>query len=148
MLKTTVLHPDILSALGSAGHLSTVVITDGNYPHRQRANPNAKFVWANFVPGVLDAVTALKMVCDLVPVEAMTVMGPAKTGEYALPGDPPIWADFRRVLKQHANFTGELIQLQKPPFNQQAMSSDVCLVIATAETQIWANCIVTIGVVR
>jgi L-fucose mutarotase len=148
MLKTTVLHPEILSALGSAGHLSTVLITDGNYPHQQRANRNAKFVWANFIPGVLDAVTVLKMLCDLVPVEAVTVMQPEKSGDYVLPGDPPIWADFRRVLKQHAGFAGEFIQLQKPEFNQQAMSNDLCLVIATAETQIWANCIVTIGVVR
>jgi L-fucose mutarotase len=148
MLKTTVLHPEILAALGSAGHLSTILISDGNYPHQQRANRHAKFVWANFLPGVLDAVTALKMVCDLVPVEAVTVMQPTNTGEYALPGDPPIWADFRTVLKANASFTGELIQLQKPEFNQQAMSNDLCLVIATAETQIWANCIVTIGVVR
>ncbi len=148
MLKTSVLHPEILAALGSAGHLSTVLITDGNYPHSTRSNPRAKIVWANFVPGVIDAVTALGMVCDLVPVEAVTVMQPAKSGEFTLPGDPPIWNAFRNTLRQRSTFTHELIELQKPEFNQQAMSPDLCLVIATAETQIWANCIVTIGVIR
>jgi L-fucose mutarotase len=148
MLKTSVLHPEILSALGSAGHLSKVLISDGNYPHSTRSNPRAKIVWANFVPGVIDAVTALKMICDVVPVEAVEVMAPAKTGLYAMAEDPPIWASFRKVLKERANFTGELQGLQKTEFNQQANSPDTCLVIATAETQIWANIIITIGVVK
>jgi L-fucose mutarotase len=52
MLKLPVLHPEILSALGSAGHLATVLISDGNYPHNTKPNPRAKIVWANFVPGV------------------------------------------------------------------------------------------------
>lgn len=44
MLKTPVLHPQILFALGSAEHLSRVVITDGNYPHFNRVNPQAPIV--------------------------------------------------------------------------------------------------------
>ncbi len=148
MLKTPVLHPEILAALGSAGHLATVLITDGNYPHNTRVNPKAKIVWANFTPGVIGAVTALQMLCDLVPIEAVTVMEPEKSGDYTLPGDPPIWEDFRKTLKQRSDFKGDLTPLQKPPFNQMAMSNDLCLVIATAETQIWANCLITIGVVR
>lgn len=148
MLKTSVLHPEIFAALGAAGHLSKILISDGNYPHSTRTNPRAKIVWANFVPGVVDAVTVLKMICDLVPVEAVEVMEPARSGLHAMTEDPPIWASFKKVLKERANFTDALIPLQKPEFNQQANSPDLCLVIATAETQIWANCIVTIGVVR
>lgn len=145
MLKTPVLHPEMLSALAGAGHLGKILISDGNYPHSTRANPRAKIVWANFVPGIVDAVTALKMVCDLVPVEAIEVMEPARDGLYAMKNDPPIWESFRQVLKERANFTDTFIPLQKPAFNQQAMSADLCLVIATAETQIWANVLVTIG---
>jgi L-fucose mutarotase len=148
MLKTSVLHPEILATLGSAGHMSKILISDGNYPHSTRTNPRAKIVWANFVPGVLDAVTVLKMICDVIPVEAVEVMQPSNTDRYAMTEDPPIWASFRKVLKEHANFTDSFVPLQKAEFNQQANSPDLCLVIATAETQIWANCIVTIGVVR
>jgi L-fucose mutarotase len=148
MLKTSVLHPEILRALGAAGHLSKVLISDGNYPHSTRSNPAAKIVWANFMPGVIDAVTALKIICEVVPVEAVAVMEPARTGLYAMATDPPIWADFRQVLKERAGFTEDFQPLQKPEFNQLANSPDLCLVIATAETRIWANCIVTIGVVR
>jgi L-fucose mutarotase len=83
-----------------------------------------------------------------VPVEALEVMQPAREGPEAMKTDPPIWGAFRKTLKERANFTAPLIELLKPQFVQQAMSPDVCLVIATAETQIWANCLVTIGVVK
>ena len=39
MLKLPVLHPEILSALASAGHLAKVLISDGNYPHNTKPNP-------------------------------------------------------------------------------------------------------------
>jgi len=148
MLKIPVLHPEILAALGSAGHLGKVLISDGNYPHNTRPNPRAKIVWANFVPGVIDAVTALKIVARLVPIEAVDVMEPARSGEYAMATDPPIWKDFRKVLAEESDFRGELSPWQKPEFNERAAGQDVCLVIATAETQIYANILVTIGVVR
>src|ERR1700722_20223676 len=108
MLKTSVLHPEILSTLGSAGHLSKILISDGNYPHSTRSTPRAKIVGANFMPGVVDAVTALRMVCEIVPVEAVDVMAPSKTGQYAMAEDPPIWASFRKVLKERAGYTDEL----------------------------------------
>jgi L-fucose mutarotase len=148
MLKTPVLHPEILSALGSAGHLGRILISDGNYPHNTRANPRAKIVWANFMPGVLDAVTVLRMVARLVPIEAVDVMEPARSGEYAMTNDPPIWADFRKVLAAESDFRGQLSPWQKPEFNERTRSDDLCLVIATAETQIYANILITIGVVR
>src|SRR6476659_2016975 len=111
MLKLPVIHPDFLSALGSAGHLATVLISDGNYPHNTKPNPRAKIVWANFVPGVVSATTALKMVCNLVPIEKAEVMAPDKTGEYAMNDDPPIWAEFRQVLHARSDFRGELSPL-------------------------------------
>jgi L-fucose mutarotase len=148
MLKLSVLHPEILSALGRAGHLGKVLISDGNYPHNTKPNPAAKIVWANFIPGVLDAATVLKMLVELVPIEKVEVMAPAKTGMYAMANDPPIWNEFRKILKERSDFAGELTELDKPEFNAQARGEDLCLVIATAETQIYANVMVTIGVVR
>jgi L-fucose mutarotase len=148
MLKLPLLHPQILAALASAGHLAKVLISDGNYPHNTKANPRAGIVWANFTPGVVDAVTILRLVAGMVPIEMVEVMAPEKTGAYAMSQDPPIWEDFRRVLREQSDFRGELTPLSKPQFQAQAKSEDVCLVIATAETQIYANVLVTIGVVR
>jgi len=148
MLKIPVSHPEILHALGSAGHLSKVLISDGHYPHGTHPNPRAKIVWANFTPGVLDAVTVLRMVADLVSIEKVEVMEPERTGRYAMKDNPPIWRQFTDVLQKHSDFRGEMTPLQKPAFNEQARSDDVCLVIATAEMQTFANILITIGVVN
>lgn len=148
MLKTSVLHPEILAAIAGAGHLAKILITDGNYPHSTRPNPRAKLVYANFTPGTVDACTLLKMVCDLVPIEAVEVMAPERTGAYAMKTDPPIWTEYRTILAQESDFRGKLTELDKPAFNVQARHEDVCLVIASAEEQIFANLLITIGVVR
>jgi L-fucose mutarotase len=134
--------------LASAGHLAKILISDGNYPSSTKPNPRAKVVWANFTPGVVDACTILGLVCGLVPVEAVEVMAPAKTGMYAMAHDPPIWKKYRDILRRQSGFRGQLIQLQKFQFNVQARGEDVALIIATAETQIYANILITIGVVR
>jgi L-fucose mutarotase len=96
----------------------------------------------------VDAVTILRLVAALVPIEMVEVMAPEKTGAYAMSQDPPIWENFRRVLREQSDFRGEITPLSKAQFQAQAKSEDVCLVIATAETQIYANVLVTIGVVR
>ena len=51
MLKTPILHPQILHALGRAGHGSKVLISDGNYPHITKRGPNAEVVSSEFRSG-------------------------------------------------------------------------------------------------
>ena len=148
MLKIPVSHPEILHALGSAGHLSKILISDGHYPHGTHPNPRAKIVWANFTPGLIDAVTMLKIVADLVPIEKIEVMEPHRDGPYAMKENPPIWKRFEEILRTHSDFRGPMTPLQKPQFNAQARSDDVCLVIATGEMEIYANILITIGVVN
>lgn len=88
-----------------------------------------------------------EVVCDLVPIEKVEVMEPERSGPYAMQEDPPIWSAYRRVLRDRGGMAGELSALQKPQFNEQARSEDLCLVIATAEHQAFANILITIGVV-
>jgi L-fucose mutarotase len=148
MLKTKLLHPEMLGGLASAGHLAKVLISDGNYPSSTAANPRAKIVWANFTPGVVDACTVLRLVCVQIPIEAVEVMAPARSGMYAMSNDPPIWEEYRKILREAGDFRGDLVQHQKPEFNAQARSENLALVIATAETQIYANILLTVGVVQ
>jgi L-fucose mutarotase len=148
MLRSKLLHPEILGGLASAGHLAKVLIADGNYPSSTKPNPRAKIVWANFTPGIVDACTVLRLICGLVPIETVEVMAPARSGMYAMAHDPPIWEEFRKILRQDAGFGGDLVQLQKPEFNLQAQAEDLALIVATAETQIYANILLTIGVVQ
>jgi len=148
MLKTKLLHPEILGGLAAAGHLAKILISDGNYPSSTKPHPRAKVVWANFTPGVVDACTILRLICGLVPIESVDVMALAESGQYAMTGDPPIWQEYRKILRETADFRGELVERQKREFNLEAQGEDLALVIATGETQIYANILITIGVVQ
>lgn len=136
MLTTQLLHPEILEALGGSGHGGKVLIADGNYPFNTRANPGAKRVYLNFTPGKLNAVEVLEVIAAAIPIESADVMTP-DSGE-----EPSIFADFRRILpgitlKTNGRFA----------FYDLARDSDCCLVIATGEQRIYANILLTIGVV-
>ncbi|NDJ60221.1 MAG: RbsD or FucU transport [Chloroflexi bacterium] len=135
MLKTALLHPQILSTLGESGHGSTILIADGNYPFNTRANPAAERVYLNFMPGLLTAPDVLRGVLTAIPLEAAHVMRPDDGSE------PGIWTDFRALVDV------ELQPLGRFEFYDMARNPDCALVIATAEQRIYANILLTIGVV-
>ena len=143
MLKTTLIHPQILHALGRAGHGSKILISDGNYPHATARGPNAELVFLNLSPGMLGVVDILKTLLTSIPVEAANVMATNKTGPYVMDSDPPIWTDFRQFLGDV-----ELATVERFTFYDLARGPDVCLTIASAEQQIYANLLLTIGVVK
>ena len=136
MLKTRLLHPQILAALGEAGHGAQVLIADGNYPLATRSNPAAYQVFLNLEPGKLTVTDVLEVIADAIPVESASVMGPDAGSE------PSIYEDFRRLLPDT-----ELTRLGRFEFYDLARSSDCALAIATGEQRIYANILLTIGVV-
>lgn len=140
MLKGKLLHPEILAALGQAGHGSKILIPDGNYPFSTKLGPNATLVNLNLTPGVVTVTQVLELIAEAVPIESAAVMQPADNSE------PPIWTDFRRILKS-AGYTGDLERIERFRFYEEAGSPDVCMTIATAEQRIYANILLTIGVV-
>lgn len=147
MLKTQLLHPQIWSALGRAGHGSRVLIADGNFPHATRRGPGADLVFLNLAPDLLRATDVLRVVAEVIPIEAATVMDTLKTGPYAMTDDPPIWREFEQILAP-LDVPMPLARLERETFYQAAESGDVCLTIATGERRVYANLLLTIGVVR
>jgi L-fucose mutarotase len=136
MLKSQLLHPEILGALAESGHGGKILIGDGNYPFSTNANPAAKRVFLNFMPGKLSATEVLEGIVSAVPLEAADVMTP-DSGE-----EPAIFADFRRLLPGL-----ELTKNTRFPFYDMCREHNVFLVIATGEQRIYANLLLTIGVV-
>jgi L-fucose mutarotase/ribose pyranase (RbsD/FucU family) len=59
MLKTTLLHPEILGTLGHLGHGSKILIGDGNYPVYHRVWPAAKVVFLDLSSGQVNAADVL-----------------------------------------------------------------------------------------
>ena len=146
MLKTALLHPTILEALGRAGHGSKVLIADGNYPASTTLGARATLVNLNLTPGVVTCTQVLEALCGAIPLEAAATMDYARSGPYALDADPPIWAEFRQILSR-ADGPGELEPLERQAFYDAAAGPDVCLTIASADQRIYANLLLTIGVV-
>lgn len=137
MLQTKLIHPTILRVLGESGHGSGVLIADGNYPFRTKANPLAERVYLNLRPGQVNATDVLATLLTAIPVEAAHVMVPDDGSE------PPIFAEFRQLLPDNV----ELQTLGRFAFYDRAGEPDMALVVATGEQRIYANIMLTIGVV-
>lgn len=136
MLKTQLLHPQILKVLGSSGHGSGILIADGNYPFITRANPAAERVYLNLMPGMLTVTDVLTALVGAIPVEAAHVMTTDDGTE------PSIFKDFRRLLPNM-----DLQTHKRFDFYDKAKEPDVSLVIATGEQRVYANIILVVGVV-
>lgn len=146
MLKHTLIHPKINEVLARAGHHSRVLIADGNYPASNTLGPNAELVSLNLTPGVVNAVDVLRVLTTAIPIEAANTMGIPDDDPWALKGTPPIWDDYRRVLED-AGVNAVLEPIQKWDFYEAVASRDLVLTIQTAEQALWANLLLTIGVV-
>lgn len=137
MLRTTLLHPEILGTLGRLGHGSQILIADGNYPFATGSNPAAARVFLNLRPGLLNVTDVLAALITAIPVEAAHVMQPHDGST------PPIFAEFAALLPGI-----ELQRVERFAFYERARSADVGLVIATGEARVYANLLLTIGVVH
>ncbi len=146
MLKHQLIHPQILEALGRAGHGSRILIADGNYPFSTTLGPGATLVNLNLSPGLVSCTQVLEALVTAVPIEAAAVMQPLAEGPYAMAEDPPIWAEFGQILSG-AGYAGDLDQIERFAFYDTAGEPNVALTIATGEQRIYANLLLTIGVV-
>lgn len=144
MLKQILIHPTILSVLAAAGHHSTVLIADGNYPASNKRGPNAELVHLNLMPGVLSCDQVLAAILSAVNLDAIQTMMFETEGPYALTQDPPVWNDYRKTLKA-AKSTLSLEPVEKWAFYDLVQNSDHVLTIQTGDQQPFANILLTLG---
>lgn len=145
MLKHTLIHPEINAIIGRAGHHGKILIADGNYPASSTLGPNATLISLNLMPGLVNCTQVLEALLSAIPIEAANTMGIPANDPYALGGDPPIWAEYRRILKD-AKLDVELQPIEKWQFYDAVASRDHILTIQTGEQALWANLLLTIGV--
>ncbi len=136
MLRGKLLHPEILEALGRAGHGSKILIADGNYPFSTGVNPRTRQVYLNLSPGLVSVTDVLRVLVEAIPIEAAQVM--TKDGE-----EPSIFKEFRELLPSKI----QLEPLERFAFYDAAQGESTALLIATGEERTYANLLLTIGVV-
>jgi L-fucose mutarotase len=93
-------------------------------------------VYLNLAPGLVSVTDVLRALIDAIPIEAAHVMAP-EDGK-----DPAIFAEFRKLVAGI-----DLQRLGRFPFYDAARGPDLALAIATGEQRLYANLLLTIGVV-
>lgn len=137
MLKTAVIHPTIMEALGRSGHFAQVVIADGNLPVGAMTGPNSTTVHLNFRPGMLDALTVLEGILAVCPVQGAIVM------EKPVEANAEIHCAYKERL---GDVTWEA--MERWAFYDKIREPATTLIIQTGEQRRFANLILTVGVVK
>jgi L-fucose mutarotase len=136
MLRYPLTHPEIIGALAAAGHGSTVLLADANYPHATAIGPNARLVLLNLRPGQVPVDDVLATVLNAIPVEAAHIMQPDSGPE------PPVFSRFRELLGHI-----EPQPLGRHEFYAAVGQPSLALAVATGDQRLYANIMLTIGVV-
>ena len=144
MLKTPLLHPDILRVLSRAGHHSAILIADGNYPASTKRGPNAEMVCLNLAPGIVTVAQVLRAILNAVPIDYINTMGIPDDDPYAQHGEPPAWEEYRGIIRE-AGLDLRLQPIQKWDFYRAVESPDHVLTVQTADQALWANVLLTMG---
>ena len=144
MLKTPLLHPEILRVVARAGHHATILIADGNYPASTKRGPHAEVVCLQLSPGIPTVAQVLSALVSVVSIDAINTMGIPADDPYAKFGEPPSWAEYRSIAAA-ANIAAPITPILKWEFYEAVQSDDHVLTIQTADQALWANLLLTIG---
>src|SRR5262245_19949329 len=112
MLKSIppILSPDLMLVLMQMGHGDEIVIADGNYP----SEANAQRIVRADGHGAAELIEAI---LNFLPVDTFAddvaiVMRPV---DRSAP-EPPIWAEFRRLLRAAEGRDIPLVPIEREPF--------------------------------
>jgi len=144
VLKHQLIHPKINEVLGRAGHHAKILIADGNYPASTKKGPHAEVVCLNLSPGIVTVAQVLRAVLSAIPVDVVNTMGIPPDDPYAKFGEPPVWSEFRQIIKEAALGT-EMQPILKWDFYKAVESADHVLTVQTADQALWANVLLSVG---
>ncbi|MGO4918962.1 RbsD/FucU domain-containing protein [Maribacter spongiicola] len=137
MLKTPIIHPTIMEALGRSGHFAQVVIAYGNLPVGAMTGSNSTTVHLNFRPGLLDALTVLEGILEVCPVQGAIVM------EKPAEANAEIHDAYKKLL---GDVTWD--EMERWAFYDKIRDQNTTLIIQKGEQRRFANLILTVGVVK
>lgn len=144
MLKNIppILSPELLKVLSEMGHGDEIIIADGNFPAEALGSGHIVIrADGHGVPVILDAVL------QMIPLDQYSDRPVALMSVVA--GDsckPTIWEVFKTLLAKHDSEHSSIEMMERYDFYERAKHAYA--IIATGETQIYANILLKKGVVK
>jgi L-fucose mutarotase len=138
VLRSPILHPPLLAALGAAGHGARVLIADANYSHSTNIGPRTALIHLNLRPGLVTVDQVLEPVLATVPVEAVTVMRPDDGST------PAVFARYTELLGDGL----ALRPVDRLSFYAECRQPDLAVCVATGDDRLYANVLLTIGYIE
>lgn len=137
MIKSEIIHPELLCALAKCGHKAKILIADSNYSFVTNASRHATIIYLNLSPGMISSTIILDKILCHINVESATLMA------YPEDFDNTIEREYKKQLSASV----EIAYVDRQAFYDMAKSDDTLLVIASGETRRFANILLTVGVV-
>ena len=132
--------------LAGAGHGALVLIADANYPSSTARGPNAAVVHLNLTPASWTPSRLVAAVAGQSAGRGGHRDGAGASGRQRAGRGPADLARFAGALRTPA--VRPLQQLGAAAFYAAAGTPDVALTVVTGETEIYANLLLRVGVVR
>jgi L-fucose mutarotase len=136
MINAPITHPVIVGALASAGHYSTVLVSDAHYAASTTIGVNADIVYLNLEPGSPTIARVVELIAAMVGIESFSTMA---NSDDVLEG---IEAEMSTLLGLDVTRT----RLGRDAFYAAARSDDLALCIVTGDTRRFGNVLLTLGV--
>lgn len=135
MIKSDIIHPDLLQALAQCGHKANILIADANYSLLTNSSLRARIIYLNFSPGLISSVVILQKMLGYINIEKAVLM--------SCPDDfdNTIAREYRTLLAEST----ALEYAAREAFYALAKSPDTLLVVASGETRRFANILLTVG---
>lgn len=135
MIKSSIIHPELLRALAKCGHRTNILIADSNYSFVTNSSRHASIIYLNLSPGLINSTTILDKVLEYINVETVTLM------EYPKNFNNTIEKEYRALLPEGT----EINHVTREIFYAFAKSNETLLVIASGETRRFANILLTVA---
>ncbi len=134
------LNADLLYALGAMGHGDEIAVVDANFPALTMAKRLIR------LDGV-DAVRAVEAILSLLPLDDF-VDQPASRMQVVGDADavPPVCQEFQKLVDRSAAKRMPLGVIERHAFYERV--KQCFAVVATGETRLYGNLIITKGVIR
>jgi L-fucose mutarotase len=140
MLKgiNPLISPELLKILSEMGHGDEIVFGDSNFPAASHAQRLVR-ADGHGITALLDAILPFFPLDYAVDYSAVSMV-------YRGDAEPRVWSRYREIIGAHPDGNKAFLTLQKPDF--YARAKQAYCVVATSESEGFANLIIRKGVVR